>query len=168
MSAVERQKKTFHLWAFMENQTFFDSCTIKQQNIKDMFAACLTPESKYEKIIELGRRLAPYPVECKTPCRLVKGCQSEMYLLASLSPEGKVQFSAYSEALISAGLAALLLLTYNDETPEAVLGCPPTFLEDLGIQGSLSPSRANGLSSLFIRMKQEALKFLMLNPSNSN
>jgi cysteine desulfuration protein SufE len=152
----------------MQPQPPFDSCIHKQQKIKYLFAHCLTAESKYEKIIELGRRLPAYPPELKTSDRLVKGCQSEMYLSTSLNKDGTVSFQAHTDALISAGLAALLLLAYSEESPETILGCPPSFLEELGIHGSLSPSRSNGLSSLFMRMKQDVLKFLITMNSNSN
>jgi cysteine desulfuration protein SufE len=144
----------------MLNPAVFESCLEKQQRIKRLFSDCDTPQKKYEKIIELGRLLPAYPIEFKTPDRLVKGCQSAMYLRTQLH-EGKVHFQAFSEALISAGLAALLLAIYNDEPPEAVLACPPAIFDELGIYGSLSPSRSNGLSSLFQRMKQEALNFLI-------
>jgi cysteine desulfuration protein SufE len=145
----------------MLNSLTFDSCLEKQQRLKSLFSDCDTPQKKYEKIIELGRQLPAYPLELKTPEHLVKGCQSAMYLHTQLI-DGKVQFLAFSEALISSGLAALLLAVYNDESPEAILSCPPDFLEELGIHGSLSPGRSNGLASLFQRMKQEALNFLML------
>jgi cysteine desulfuration protein SufE len=146
----------------MPIQSSFDSCLRRQLGIRNLFNGCLTPESKYGKIIELGRQLTSFPHELKTPERLVRGCQNEMYLASSMSAGGTMQFLAYSEALISAGLAALLILAYHDESPEAILGCPPAFLEDLGIHGSLSPGRSNGLSSLFLRMKQEALNFLIV------
>lgn len=82
-----------------------------------------------------------------------------MYLHSYLD-NNKMHFSAYSEALISAGLAALLIAVYDGEGPEIVLKCPPLFLETIGIHSSLSPSRANGLSSLFLKMKQESLRCL--------
>lgn len=144
----------------MQDNIFFQSCLTKQQRVKEIFVNCTTTQMKYEKIIELGRSLPPYPAAYKTVDRLVKGCQSQMFLFTSFS-EGKILFQPYSEALISAGLAALLLAVYNDEPPEVILSCPPDFLEELGIHGSLSPSRSNGLSSLFLRMKQEALNFLV-------
>jgi cysteine desulfuration protein SufE len=147
----------------MEDNIFFQSCMAKQQKIKEIFAHCSTPQMKYEKIIDLGRSLPPFPTALKTADRLVKGCQSQMYLATSFE-EGKVQFQAQTDALISAGLAALLLAAYSDEPPVAILSCPPDFLEELGIHGSLSPSRSNGLSSLFLRMKQEALNFLVATP----
>ncbi|MGB7128655.1 MAG: SufE family protein [Candidatus Rhabdochlamydia sp.] len=137
----------------------FESCLRKQILTKKIFEACITPEEKYQKIIELGKNLPPYPSMNKTPEYLVKGCQSTMYLL-SYFQETKMYFEVYSEALISAGLAALLLLVYQEESPEVILKCPPLFLEEIGLYTALSPSRSNGLSSLFLRMKQEALKSL--------
>ena len=90
----------------------------------------------------------------------VKGCQSTMYLYSQLI-DGKVHFQSHTDALISAGLAALLLSVYNDESPHTILACPPRFLEEIGIGGILSPGRSNGLASLFQRMKQDALNFLI-------
>jgi cysteine desulfuration protein SufE len=152
----------------MQDIVISDSFLAKQQRIKEIFNPCFTPEQKYEKIIELGRRLAPYPTEFKTSDYLVKGCQSAMYLYAQQLANGKIHFHAYSEALISAGLVALLFAVYNDESPEIILACPPRFLEDLGIHSSLSPGRSNGLASLFQRMKKEALDFLIKNASFKN
>lgn len=138
----------------------FESCLEKQQQVKNLFASCTSEEKKYEKIIELGRRQLPLPSEDKTPENLVKGCQSTMYLKSKLE-NGRVYFVADSDALISAGLAAVLLQVYNGETPEAILKCPPTYLEELGISASLTPNRANGLYSIHLRMKQDALKLYM-------
>lgn len=145
----------------MNNERLFESCLAKQLKVKQIFSDCTTPQMKYEKIIELGRTLPPLPAELMTDCRLVSGCQSKMFLHSSFC-EGKVLFQSHSEALISAGLAALLLAVYSGEPPEAILSCPPLFLEELGIHSSLSPSRSNGLASLFLRMKMDAIKFLNL------
>jgi cysteine desulfuration protein SufE len=152
---------------YMKEVEIPNSFIAKQNEVKKIFYGCITPEQKYEKIIELGRQLAPYPFEFKTPDRLVKGCQSAMYLHTQLI-NGKIHFHAYSEALISAGLAALLLAVYNGEPLETILSCPPCFLEELGLHNSLSPGRANGLASLFQRMKKEALNFLINNTSFKN
>lgn len=141
------------------NQSAFESCMQKQLNVKLLFKNSMQTQQKYEKIIELGRQLPAFPAKLKRAENLVKGCQSQLYLMGTLK-EGKVHFQAYSEALISSGLAALLLLVYNDESPQTILSCPPLFLEELGVHASLSPSRSNGLSSLFLRMKQHALHFL--------
>lgn len=138
----------------------FESCLAKQQQIKDLFASCLSEEKKYEKIIELGRNLSPFSEKDKIPENLVKGCQSIMYLKSTLE-NGLIYFSANSDALISSGLAAILLHVYSGETPETILKCPPYYLEELGISASLTPNRANGLYSIHLRMKQDALKLYM-------
>lgn len=137
-----------------------DSCFQKQEEVKKLFDRATSQESKYQKIIELGKQLSPYPPGLKTPEHLVSGCQSTLYLASTLS-SGRITFSAHSDALISAGLAYILLYVYSDQPPEALLKCPPHFLDELGIPGALSPSRSNGLSSLFLKMQQEAVKYLV-------
>jgi cysteine desulfuration protein SufE len=144
----------------------FEECLKKQRAVKHLFHECRTNEDKYTKIIQIGKQLGAYPEPYKTAEHKVSGCQSTMYLYASLEYE-KVHYWAHSEALISAGLAALLLAAYNGEPPEVILQCPPLFLEELGIHQALSPSRANGLSSLFLKMKQEALQFYLLQSNKS-
>lgn len=144
----------------------FEECLKKQRALKQLFHECRTHEDKYTKIIQIGRQLAAYPEVYKTADHSVRGCQSTMYLYANLE-HGKVHYWAHSEALISAGLAALLIAVYDAEPPEVILQCPPLFLEELGIHQALSPSRANGLSSLFLKMKQEALQFYLLQSNKS-
>lgn len=137
-----------------------NSCLDKQNAIRALFGSCPNEEEKYNKIIEMGKKLPRLDSEYRIPENIVKGCQSVMYL-RSYMKEGLVYFEAYSEALISAGLASILIQVYNGETPETILSCPPTFLEDLGISASLTPSRASGLYSVHFRMKQDALKFII-------
>lgn len=137
----------------------YESCLRKQEEMKKLFANCRDAEEKYERIIELGRKQGKLDQQFKVPHNRVEGCQSIMYLHARLS-DGFMLFEAESEALISQGLATLLTTVYNGETPEVVLKCPPTYLEELDIASSLTPNRANGLYSLHLRMKQESLKAL--------
>lgn len=144
----------------MNSKISFESCLAKQKQLELLFASLLTSEQKYQKIIELGQCLPPFPNEHKLPENLVKGCQSQMHLYAQFSSNGKILFTADSDALISRGLAALLLAIYSGESPEVVLTCPPSCLDTIGIQSSLSPNRSNGLASLHLRMKKEALKLL--------
>ncbi len=132
----------------------------KTEAIKLKFSSLATAEERYHMLMEMGRRLPPLPQELKTPDRVVKGCQSTLYLHSFLK-EGKLFFEASSEALISAGLAALLIAVYSGETPETILKCPPHFISELGIPASLSPSRSNGLAHIHLRMKQDALNFLI-------
>lgn len=128
--------------------------------IKALFKGCDSPESRYQKIIELGFQLPPMPDSLKTEENLVKGCQSLVYLHAKLVDE-KFYFTASSDALISAGLAQLLLLAYQGKSPTFILKIRPTFLEDLGIPTSLSPGRSNGLASMYLQMQKFALNFLV-------
>jgi cysteine desulfuration protein SufE len=138
----------------------YDTCIKKQSEIKALFKGLPSDEAKYAKIIDLGKALPAFPLEAKTPINEVKGCQSIMHLLTN-KEEGKLYFQAESDALISKGLAALLIAVYSGESPEAILKCPPTYLEEIGITASLTPNRANGLYSIHLRMKQEALKALI-------
>lgn len=137
-----------------------ENCLRKQQEIIDLFSKCSTQEQKYEKIIEMGRQAKGLDPQYKIPENLVKGCQSTMYL-RSWVEEGKVYFQGESDALISSGLAELLLAVYSGELPEVILKCSPDYLETIGISASLTPNRANGLYSIHLRMKQEALKKIM-------
>lgn len=136
------------------------TCLQKQENVKKIFQSCSSADERYQKLIELGRTLAPFEESWKTPDKIVAGCQSIVYLHSELK-EGKILFYASGEALISAGLAALLIMVYSGESPEVVLKCPPAFIEELGLHTSLSPGRSNGLLSMHLRMKQEALNCLI-------
>lgn len=137
-----------------------EDCLKKQQEMIERFSGCTTQEQKYELIIEMGRHAQGLAPEYKTPENLVKGCQSTMYL-RTWTEEGKVFFQGESDALISAGLAEMLLAVYSGQPAEVILKCPPDYLETIGISSSLTPSRANGLYSIHLRMKQEALKTLL-------
>ena len=138
----------------------YDSCMAKQAAVKSIFENISSPEGRYEKIIEFGKNLPKLNEAFKIPEHLVSGCQSQTYLKA-FAEDGLIYFEVGSDALISAGLAAILLNVYNGETAETILKCPPKFLDEIGISASLTPSRANGLYSIHLRMKQEALKLLI-------
>ena len=142
------------------------SCLERQEALKKTFQDCASEQARYEKIIQLGRNLPPFPSEQMTEENRVKGCQSNLFLYSEWK-DGRIYFKACSDALISAGLAAILLHVYNGETAEAILKCPPKFLEDLGIQASLSPNRANGLYSIHLKMQQDALKLFAAHIRNS-
>jgi cysteine desulfuration protein SufE len=136
-----------------------DTCLQKQNTIKKLFSECKSKEQIYQKIIEIGKNEPQLSPEFKIPENEVPGCQSLMYLHAYYE-NGNVYFKADSEALISFGLAALLIRVYSGETPEAILTCPPNYLEEIGISSSLSPNRANGLYQIHLKMKQKALQYL--------
>lgn len=129
-------------------------------DVKNLFTDCHTPQDRYQKIIELGKGLSPMDDKHKTKENIVSGCQSIVYLHTEMREE-KMFFTATSDALISAGLAALLIKAYSGLAPELVLKSQPIFLEELDLFTSLSPSRSNGLSSMLLRMQQDTLKFLV-------
>lgn len=132
----------------------------KQQKIKTLFQACQTNEQRYQTIIAIGKNLPKMPPEFKTEENIVHGCQSIVYLHSSFH-EGKIFFTAFSEALITSGLASLLIMAYSGESPETVLQHKPSFFEELNIYASLSPGRSNGLASMYLSMQRDALKILV-------
>lgn len=136
--------------------------TAKNLSIINLFSSCTTPESKYQRLIELGKRLPPLNPAYKSPELIVNGCQSIVYLRSYLEND-KFYFEAESEALISSGLAFLLITAYSGESAEHILTSPPLFIEEIGLNTSLTPGRSNGLASIYLRMKQDALKFLITN-----
>lgn len=140
----------------------FESCLKKQNELKELFSRCPTVEARYEKIIELGRNAPPMDPKYKTHENIVKGCQSLTYLHSYLDGNGNVIFESSSDALISRGLSVLLIKVYSGETPETILKCTPTYLDEIGIPSSLTPNRANGLYNIHLRMKQDALKHILL------
>lgn len=132
----------------------------KSDALKKSFTIFSSIEDRYKAIIDMGRSLPPFPLHLKCPENLVAGCQSTLYL-ASQYEDGLVFFKVASDALISSGLAAILIAVYSGESPETILKMPPQFLDDLNIHASLSPNRSNGLAQIHLRMKKDALKFLI-------
>jgi cysteine desulfuration protein SufE len=138
----------------------YESCLNKQKAIIELFKECQTPEEKYQKIIELGKTQPHLDPIYKTDENLVRGCQSRMYVRSYLQ-DGKVFFESEADALISSGLGILLIRVYNGEEPEAILKCAPSYIEELGISQTLTPGRANGLAAVYLRLKQDAMRFYM-------
>lgn len=122
-----------------------------------LFFSDCTTEEKYEKILELGQNLFSLEPRYKTDDNLLAGCQSRLYLHSYLKNE-KIYFEAEADALISAGLAALLIRVYSGQNPEEVIQHDASFLTDLKLRTSLSMTRSEGLSHILLRMKQDALK----------
>lgn len=102
---------------------------------------------KYAYLIDLGNALEPFPDSLKTDDRLIKGCQSRVWLDARMK-DGRLIFSADSDALITKGIISLLVSVYSGRTPEEISGDDFSFVEKLGLKENLSPTRANGLVSM--------------------
>ena len=110
---------------------------------------------KYEYLIELGKSLEAFPEEKKTEDRLIKGCQSRVWLDAELR-DGRLYFQADSDAIITRGIISLLIGVYSGETPEAIAADDFGFVSQIGLKDNLSPTRANGLVSMIETIKKLA------------
>ena len=110
---------------------------------------------KYEYLIELGKSLEPYPEEEKTEDKLIKGCQSRVWLDSKIE-DGKIWFKADSDAIITKGIISLLVGIYSGRTPDEIAGDDFGFINEIGLKENLSPTRANGLVSMIERIKELA------------
>ncbi|MCB9188628.1 MAG: SufE family protein [Flavobacteriales bacterium] len=112
---------------------------------------------KYEHIIELGKDLPIIEDQYKTDDNLIKGCQSKVWVWAEFN-NGRINFTADSEAIITKGIIALLVRVLNNSAPEEVLKADFEFIKTIGLQDHLSPTRANGLLGMIKRLKELALQ----------
>ena len=113
---------------------------------------------KYEYLIDLGKKLDPLPEELKTEDRLIKGCQSRVWLDTSFE-NGTLVFRADSDAIITKGIISLLINVYSGRTPAEIAADDFSFVEQIGLKENLSPTRANGLASMIATIRAEAEKY---------
>ena len=110
---------------------------------------------KYEYLIELGKSLKDYPETAKTDDRLIKGCQSRVWLDYKVE-DGKIYFNAYSDAIITKGIISLLIRIYSGRNPEEILSSDFSVVDRIGLKENLSPTRANGLVSMIGKIREVA------------
>lgn len=110
---------------------------------------------KYEYLIELGKNLGEYPQSAKTDDKLIKGCQSRVWLDYYVQ-DGKVFFQADSDAIITKGIISLLISIYSGRTPSEIASSDFSVVEKIGLKENLSPTRANGLVSMIAKIRQVA------------
>jgi cysteine desulfuration protein SufE len=110
---------------------------------------------KYEYIIEIGKKLSPIDEKLKKEEFLIKGCQSRVWLVPEFK-DGKLFFTADSDAIITKGLISLLLKVYDNRTAKEIIENDLFFIEKIGLANNLSPTRANGLASMLQQIKQYA------------
>jgi cysteine desulfuration protein SufE len=127
-----------------------------ENEIVEDFAMFDQWDDKYQYIIDLGKTLAPMSAEWKTDERLIKGCQSRVWLYTELK-DGKVIYHADSDAIITKGIVALMVRVLSGHTPKEIVDAPLNFIEKIGLKEHLSPTRANGLLSMVKQMKLDAL-----------
>ena len=129
-----------------------------QKDIIDNFLFFDDWTQKYEYIIELSKDLEFMSENLKNEDNLIKGCQSKVWLHAEMV-NGKINFLADSEAIITKGIISILLSVFNNRKPQEILDSDMGFIEKIGLKEHLSPNRANGLSSMYKQIKFYALAF---------
>lgn len=110
---------------------------------------------KYGYLIELGRKLDPFPETSRTKDKLIKGCQSNVWLDAE-NKDGLLVFSADSDAQITKGIISLLVGVYSGRKPDEIASDDFAWIEEIGLKENLSPNRAGGLASMIERIKEIA------------
>ena len=113
-------------------------------------------EDKYQYLIDLGRNVPKMDEKLKVDKNKLKGCQSVVYFSNSVNNDGSINFIANSDAAIVQGLIALMLKVYSGRKPQEILDIDIKFLEQIGLDEHLSPTRKNGLSSLISSIKNAA------------
>lgn len=113
---------------------------------------------KYEYMIELGKSIELIDLKNKIDSNLIKGCQSKLWLFAELE-KGKIIYSADSEAIITKGIAAILIRVFSNQTPLEILNSDLNYIDEIGLKEHLSPTRANGLVSMVKQIKYYALAY---------
>ncbi len=129
-----------------------------QNEIIDEFSFFENWEERYEYLIELGKSLKALPEEKKSDDKIIKGCQSTVWLDAKMEND-TIVFEADSDAILPKGLAALLVRMYNHQKPVDILNSETNFIEKIGLQEFLSPTRANGLLAMIKQFKFYAIAF---------
>jgi cysteine desulfuration protein SufE len=129
-----------------------------QEEIVDEFNLFDDWMQRYEYMIDLGKSLPVIDEQYKTDDRIIKGCQSKVWVHAELAGD-KVQFTADSDAIITKGIIAILIRAWSDQKPQDIIEANTDFIDEIGLKEHLSPTRANGLVSMIKQLKMYALAF---------
>ena len=114
---------------------------------------------RYQYLIDLGRRLPEFPEADRIADNKIRGCQSQVWFVAS-EHDGRLEFRAISDAAIVSGLIAMLLRIYSGRRPQDILDTPPDFVSALQLEAHLSPTRSNGLASMLKAIRNFAAEAL--------
>jgi cysteine desulfuration protein SufE len=132
--------------------------TIKeiQEEIIDEFSMFDDWTDRYQDIIDLGKSLPIIDPQFKLDENLIKGCQSKVWLYSELE-NNIIKYTSDSDAILTKGIAALLLRVYSGQKPGDILSAETDFIDDIGLKEHLSPTRANGLVSMIKQIKMYAI-----------
>ena len=129
-----------------------------QKEITEDFAMFDDWMQKYEYLIDLGKDLATIKEQYKIEDNIIKGCQSRVWLHAEHT-DGKIIFTADSDAIMTKGIIAILITVLSGQSPQNIADAKLDFINEIGLKDQLSPTRANGLVSMIKQMKIYALAF---------
>lgn len=129
----------------------------RKQEVIDDFSMYDEWLDKYEYLIELGKGLDSYPESSKTDDKLIKGCQSRVWLDWEMS-DGKLFFKADSDAIITKGIISLLISVYSGRAAKEIAEDDFSFVNEIGLRENLSPTRANGLVSMISTIREAAAR----------
>lgn len=130
-----------------------------QQEIIDEFVDIEDWMDRYACIIDMGNALPEIDEKYRTPQHIIEGCQSRVWLNAELTPDGKVEYTADSDAIIVKGIISMLIRVLSGHTPDEILASDLHFINAIGLQEHLSPTRSNGLLAMVKQMRLYALAF---------
>ncbi|OFY97189.1 MAG: Fe-S metabolism protein SufE [Bacteroidetes bacterium RIFCSPLOWO2_12_FULL_31_6] len=130
----------------------------KQEDIVEEFSMFDEWMDKYEYIIELGKELPLIDERYKTDDNLIKGCQSRVWLHAELV-DGQLIFTADSDAIITKGIVGLVIQVFSGHTPKEIIDADLFFIDQIGLQEHLSPTRSNGLLAMLKQIRMYAIVF---------
>lgn len=137
------------------------SVTEEQNKLIERFAELEDWEDKYSLLIKMGKQLGELDPEIKNEKHKISGCQSQVWMHAKLE-DNKMIIYGDSDAMIVKGLVAMLIQVYSNQNPEDILVSPPEFLNKIGIDKHLSPTRKNGLGAMLKQIQLFALAFKAL------
>ena len=129
-----------------------------QETIIEEFAMFDDWMQRYEYMIELGKSLPIIAIEYKNDDYIIKGCQSKVWLHAELK-NNILNFTADSDAIITKGIIAILIRVFSTQPPKAIIDSSTQFIDDIGLKEHLSPTRANGLTSMIKQIKMYAIAY---------
>lgn len=129
-----------------------------QEEIVDEFSMFDDWMQRYEYMIDLGKSLPLIDEALKTEDRIIKGCQSKVWVNADLDQD-KVVFTADSDAIITKGIIAILIRAWSGQKPADILDANTDFIDEIGLKEHLSPTRANGLVSMIKQLKMYAIAY---------
>ena len=129
-----------------------------QETIIEEFAMFDDWMQRYEYMIELGKSLPIIALEYKNDDYIIKGCQSKVWLHAELK-NNILNFTADSDAIITKGIIAILIRVFSNQPPKAIIDSSTQFIDDIGLKEHLSPTRANGLTSMIKQIKMYAIAY---------